>query len=26
MKDNRWDIPATQQYNFKNDLQFGKKG
>ena len=26
MKDNRWDIPATQQYNFKNDLQYGKKG
>lgn len=26
MSDNRWDIPATQQYNFKNDLSFGKKG
>ena len=26
MSDNRWDIPATQQYNFKNDLQYGKKG
>jgi hypothetical protein len=26
MKDNRWDIPASQQYNFKNDLAFGKKG
>lgn len=26
VKDNRWDIPATQQYNFKNDLSFGKKG
>ena len=30
MKDNqwepRWDIPASQQYNFKNDLQYGKKG
>ena len=26
MKDNRWDIEASQQYNFKNDLQYGKKG